>query len=158
MIVDTAIGGQGSRRLATHLTELFRTARDFPRVVEFHLLHPEGAPITRLRLLDSFSNQTIELHEHRYVADQLPIEDWDAGLGLQVEHRDGEIIYKPCRARAGVVITDRERCLYVDSLDVSSSVDRVLAARISLQIETDPQLRCVMDDPELMELKRRMGA
>lgn len=95
-IIDTAIRGDGSLKLADILKSAKRHFDKQQWQIVFHLLHsPEKYPTPPLvRDIDNFNTESLRFKVELHDVPSLLVEDWDEGIGLRAEWQNGICYYK----------------------------------------------------------------
>lgn len=95
-IVDAAIRGDSSLKLADILSSAKRHFAKQQWQIAFHLLHaPDKYPTPPLvRDIDKFNSEKLWFKVELHHVPSLLVEDWDEGIGLRAEWQNGTCYYK----------------------------------------------------------------
>ena len=145
-IIDTAIGGNGSNKLADLFVELKNSF--FPNsnwVVKFYLVHyaKEPSSINYIESIRSKSSVNLMFNVYRYQVNNLIVEDWDSAIGLNVEFKSNSVIIKNSIQEGRIIIMDSNKIFVVDTPEISHYVDVLIASNISDAIITHPEFTFV---------------
>ncbi len=147
-IIDTAIGGNGSNKLADLIKEV---KKDYSNTshweVRFYLLHyPKYRSSTnKIYSIESKNSSELRFIIERFEVDNLIIEDWEAAIGLNVFLNGNSIRIKNSIQDGRIFLLDKEKVCIVDSTEISHYVDVLIASNISDAIRTHPKLTFVKE-------------
>ena len=144
-VIDTADGGYGANKLADLLRIVRRDYNKGQWLVNFFLLHPCSGDIENIERVASKSNEKIIFNVHRHVVDDLLIEDWDAAIGIKVEHDTGHLIVKNGLTSGRLILVENNSVSLIDSSEMCSYIDVLFANAISDEIKSRPDFQFYRD-------------
>lgn len=147
-IVDTAIGGNGSNKLADLINEVRkRYSNNSNWIVNFYLLHypKEPSSISYIASIESKSTDKLKFIVHRFQVDNLIVEDWDSAIGLKVDFKGNSVTIKNSIQEGRIIIMDGDKVCVIDTPEISKYVDVLIASNISDAIRTHPGLTFVKE-------------
>ncbi len=138
-ILDTSIGGYGAENLAKLIQQL-KPDNDQSWVVYFYLLNQGTQSIRRLNNLYKLGHDKLKFIPIHRVVSKLIREDWDEALGYKILNDKKDLVLTELPRADSLLLVDGKVHKYVESQDIRTYLDTIVAKELSLAVETDPRL------------------
>jgi hypothetical protein len=146
-IVDTAKGGHGSRHLAQLLASLHRERFEKQIwTVQFHLLHEKGRAPKRAREIPGQGSEKVKFaYPQFHEVESLLVEDWDEGIGLAIQQKQGYYELKRCVRPGRILYRDTDTVQLIESEELCHTMTGLLADAANRLILNHPALEYIKD-------------
>lgn len=145
-ILDTAKGGNGSSNLARMMVHLHDDAyQGMPWRVHFHLIHSRERYPEKARFLEALSTSSVRITKTMYPVDDLLVEDWSEGIGLEATMEGGRFRMKRLTVPGKVAVQDSQGVTIYESEDLSKQITQFLADSVNESIFTSDDMQYVRD-------------
>ena len=142
-VIDTAIRGDSALALAHVLRMTKEIFNQQKWTVTFHLLHATDRHKTPLLTwgIPGLSTGELVFDVRLHQVPSLLVDDWDEGLGLKVEWKEGRCIYKACASGQVIVQQSDESIAVIEAEALHRFITEDLSKAATEAITTDPSLR-----------------
>lgn len=139
-VLDTSIGGYGAENLAKLIDQL-KPRDDQAWVVYFYLLNQGTQSLGKINNLYNLGHERLQFVPNYRVVSKLIREDWDEALGYKILEQRKDLILTELPKADSLLLVDGTVHQHVESLDIRTYLDTLVAEQLSLVVETDPNLR-----------------
>jgi hypothetical protein len=148
-VIDTAIGGHGARALSSLLGSIHNAWRPGPWQVTMHLIAPRGSYVAdhALDTLDMVAGNFV-CRALVYVVDDLLVEDWAPGYGLEIKQRGSKtnsVKVKVTESKKMLGLLDGHKLVVFETSKPWDDINAALAKSVTEAMTTDPKLEQIAD-------------